>query len=199
VCFRVLGKSRTDIRPYSLGAVAALTATGVWNTVLDAQAVLMLDPPQEQFIHHYFWGVSPAEARIYFQHPSRQDRWNLVQAQRVVAGDVGYVDGWMSPADGPYMDMTEFFTVQDLTPAFQLYNPTGAAIVNAVLTFEVARYTYHIIKDPAEIKDILLGKRQRRMYTFGGVDPNPPQAPQWLENAAGAGLMALGTKIMEEG
>jgi len=200
VCVRILGLEGSNVKPYVLSAsLAAGTALAAWDDLLDASNRRYTEPPANRFIHHYFWGVNKPAVRIYFQYPSRQDRNALVAIQRAVGGDVGYVDGNMSPYQGPFSAKTEFFTVKELYTAFQAHNPLADAMPLVALNLDVMRYTYEILTDPEEVKAILLGKRQRRLYTMAGIDPNPAEVPQWLRTLADVDLVVGGKpeKLMD--
>jgi len=197
VAVRILGLEGSNVKPYVLSAsLAATSALAAWDELLDAGARRYTEPPQNQFIHHFFWGVNKPAVRVYFQYPSRQDRNSLVAVQRAVSGDVGYVDGNMSPYNGPFSAKTEFFTVKELYTAFQAYNPLADAMPLVALNLDVMRYTYEILTDREEVKATLLGKRQRRMYTMAGIDPNPANAPQWLQENTGLDLMKWSLDVM---
>ena len=200
VCFRILGWEPSNVKPYRLAAsLAAGAQLAAWDEIKDSETRRYTEPPDERFIHHYFFGINHPAARVYFQYPSRQDRRSLVAVERAVGGDVGYVDGDMSPYDGPFSLKSEFFTASKLYPAFQVYNPLADTIHNVLLNLDVMRYTYQLLKDSALVQRILLGEVRRRMYTVGGADPSPVSAPSWLQEAAGKELMAWTQKLMETG
>jgi hypothetical protein len=198
VCFRITGLEPSNVKPYSLGALAAGGNLTAWNEVMDANNRRYLEPG-ETYIKHIFWGVNKPKARIYLQYPTRADRWNLVGVQRTITGDVGYVDGEASPFDGPFSVKTQMFTVHDLYPAFQAYNPLGDAMDNVMLNFDVMRYTYVVLTDKSLIQDILTLKRPGRQYTVAGIDPSPAKAPDWLVNLVGSELLEYTMGIMSEG
>jgi len=200
VCVRILGLEASNLKPHVLSASLAAGATlAAWDEVLAAPNVRFTEPPQNHFIHHFFWGVNKPGVRIYVQYPPRQDRHSLVGTPRVVGGDVGYVDGNMSPFNGPFSAKTEFFTVKELYASFQASNPLADAMPVVALNFDVMRYTYQILTDPEEVKATLLGKRQRRLYTMAGIDPHPAAAPQWLTTLADREIEINGNqrKLME--
>jgi hypothetical protein len=200
VCLRILGWEPSNVKPYRVAtSIAAGGQLAAWDEIKDSEARRYTEPPDEEYIHHYFFGINHPRARVYFQYPSRRDRNSLVAVERAVGGDVGYVDGEMSPYDGPFSLKSEFFTVSELYPAFQVYNPLADTIYNVLLNFDVMRYTYQVLKDSALVQRILLGEVRRRMYTVGGVDPSPVSAPSWLQEAAGKELMAWTQKLMETG
>lgn len=198
VCMRILGLEGSNVKPYVLSAsLAAGTVLGTWNELADASARRYTEPPKNEYIHHFFWGVNKPAVRVYVQYPSGQDRQSLVAVQRAISGDVGYVDGNMSPYNGPFSAKTEFFTVKELYAAFQPYNPLADAMPLVALNLDVMRYTYQILTDREEVKAILLGKRQRRLYTMAGIDPSPAPAPKWIETLAGLDLMKWSVEVME--
>jgi len=198
-CFRILGWEPSNVKPYSLGAVAAASNLAAWDEIIDANTRRYLMPPEERWIYHSFYGVNKPKARIFFQYPTRQDRGNLVSVQRTITGDVGYIDGEMSPYDGPFALKSQVFTVHELYPAFQCYNPLGDAMDNVMLNIDVMRYSYHIIKNRDLIKDILTLKRPGRLHTMAGIDPEPARIPDWLSDLVGKDLLAYSKTIIEEG
>lgn len=198
VVFRITGWEPSNVKPYSLGAVAAANNLASWDEITDAgnRRYLM---PQEKYINQIFYGVNKPKARIYFQYPTRADRWNLVAVQRTITGDVGYIDGEMSPYDGPFSVKSQIFTVHELYPAFQCYNPLPDAMDNVMLHFDIMRYSYVILKDRDLIKDILTLKRPGRLHTVAGIDPSPGRAPDWLSDLVGKDLLAYSKSVVEEG
>ncbi|MBA7653030.1 hypothetical protein ES703_60871 [subsurface metagenome] len=198
-CFRILGWEPSNVKPYSLGAVAATKNLAEWDEITDADGRRYLAPPEKRFIKHSFYGVNKPKARIFFQHPSRDDRWNLIAVQRVITGDVGYIDGDMSPYDGPFSLKSQIFTVNELYPAFQCYNPLNDAMDNVMLNFDIMQYTYQIIKDTDLIRDILTLKRPGRLHTVAGIIPGPARAPEWLTNLVTEGLLDYTKGVVKEG
>lgn len=198
-CFRILGWEPSNVKPYSLGAVAAASNLAAWNEIADADGRRYLMPPEEHWIYHSFYGVNKPKARIFFQYPTRQDRWNLVAVQRTITGDVGYLDGEMSPFDGPFALKSQLFTVHELYPAFQCYNPLNDAMDNVMLNFDVMRYSYVLIKNRDLIKDILTLKRPGRLHTVAGIDPEPAKIPDWLSKLVGKDLLTYSKTVIEEG
>jgi len=198
-CFRILGWEPSNVKPYSLGAVAAVSNLAAWNEIVDAGGRRYLMPPQESWIYHSFYGVNKPKARVFFQYPTRQDRMNLVAVQRTITGDVGYVDGEMSPFDGPFALKTQIFAVHELYPAFNCYNPLNDAMDNVMLNFEVMRYSYVIIKNRDLIREILTLRRPGRLHTVAGIDPEPARIPDWLSDLVGKGLLDYSQTVIEEG
>ena len=199
VCFRILGWEPSNVKPYSLGtALAGGANLAAWNEIVDGGGRRYLMPPEERWIHHIFYGVNKPKARIFFQYPTRQDRMNLVAVQRTITGDVGYVDGEMSPYDGPFALKSQIFTVHELYPAFQCYNPLLDVMDNVMLNIDIMRYSYVIIKNRDLIRDILTLKRPGRLHTVAGIDPGPARCPDWLRDLV-PGLLDYSKTIMEEG
>lgn len=199
VCFRILGWEPSNVKPYSLGPVAAAGNLAAWNEIVDAGPRRYLMPPEERWIYHSFYGVNKPKARIYIQYATRQDRMNLVAVQRTITGDVGYIDGEMSPFDGPFALKTQLFAVHELYPAFNCYNPLPDAMDNVMLNFDVMRYSYALIRNRDIIRDILTLKRPGRLHTVAGIDPEPARIPDWLGEAAGDSLLTYSKSVMEEG
>jgi hypothetical protein len=199
VAFRILGGEPSDVKPYSLGAVAANSNLAAWDEIIDSSSRRYLMPADKQWINQAFYGVNKPKARIFFQYPTRQDRWNLTAVARTITGDVGYVDGEISPYDGPFAVKTQLFTVNELYPAFNCYNPLPDAMDNVMLNFDIMRYSYVIIKNKDLIKDILTLKRPGRLHTVAGIDPSPARIPDWLGELIGTDLLSYSKTVMEEG
>lgn len=199
VAFRILGWEPSNVKPYSLGAVAAGGNLAAWNEIADAGGRRYLMPPEKAWIYHSFYGVNKPKARVFFQYPTRQDRWNLVAIQRTITGDVGYIDGEISPFDGPFALKTQIFTVNELYPAFNCYNPLGDAMDNVMLNFDIMRYSYVIIKNKDLIRDILTLRHPGRLHTVAGIDPGPASMPDWLSTLVGKDLITYSKKVIEEG
>lgn len=198
IVFRILGWEHTNIKPYRLDTNLAGTAnSAAWDEIIDAQARRLLEPTEEHYIYQAFWGVTPRKVRIYFQYPTRRDRNSLAEITRVLGGDIGYIDGDMSPYDGPFSKSTELFTVHDLYPAFRASNPLSYNIPRILLNFDIMRYRYELIKDKALIKDILLQRKTSTKHTIGGIDPSPGVAPDWLVRVYGKDLIEYSVAVME--
>jgi hypothetical protein len=198
--FRILGLEHSNVKPYSLGAVAAGGNLAAWNEIVDSSSRRYLMPPDKQWIYHAFYGINKPKARIYFQYPTRQDRWNLIAVARTITGDVGYVDGEMSPYDGPFALKTQIFTVNELYPAFNCYNPLPDAMDNVMLNFDIMRYSYIIIRNKDLIKEILTTKSpESLLHTVAGIDPSPARIPDWLGELVGTDLLDYSKTVMEEG
>ncbi|MBA7618713.1 hypothetical protein ES703_26044 [subsurface metagenome] len=198
-CFRILGGEPSNVKPYKLGEVEDGENLDSWDEITDTGGRRYLMPPENRWINHIFYGVNKPKARIYFQYPTRQDRWNLVAVQRTITGDVGYIDGEMSPYDGPFSVKSQIFTVRQLYPAFQCYNPLPDDMDNVCLNFDIMRYSYLVIKSKDLIRDILTLKRPARLHTMAGIDPTPAPAPDWLSDLVGKDLLDYSKTVLEEG
>ncbi len=196
--FRILGGEPSNVKPYSLGAVEDGDNLAAWNEITDNSRRYLM-PPEKRWINHIFYGINKPKARIYFQYPTRQDRWNLVAVQRTITGDVGYIDGEMSPYDGPFSVKSQIFTVNELYPAFQCYNPLPDDMDNVCLNFDIMRYSYLLIKSKDLIRDILTLKRPARLHTVAGIDPIPAPMPDWLSDLVTKDLLDYSKTVIEEG
>lgn len=204
VCFRITGREPSNIEPFNLATrVATLSNLTAWNTIQDALGNRYLEPYDTPYINQIFWGVSPPLCRVYMQYAIRQDRMNLISMQRLINGDIGYVDGKKSPLDGPFSPKTEMWTVYQVAPAFNVYNPLSQTMFNILMSFDIMRYTYKVITDKTEVKSRLLGDKPRHMHTVGGIDPSPVVEPDWLRKLNVASdntdLWAWTKKGMEDG
>lgn len=197
VCFRVTGRESSNVKPYQLGAVTAGSNLTSWDEIKDSESRRLLEPPEQKYIHHFFYGVNHPKARIFFQYPSRRDRNSLVQVERTLGGDVGYIDGDMSPYEGPFSVKSEFVTVYQTYPAFNCSNPLSDDMDNILLNFDAMRYRYYLIKDRAMIREILIGERRARKITVGGIDPSPAVIPQWLTDLVTVEILNYTLNVME--
>lgn len=199
VCFRITGREPANLRPYSLGAVTAGGNLGAWNEILDGSARRILEPHNRGYIYDHFWGVTPAKAKIYTQAIPRADIGSLVAATRTITGDIGYVDGDMSPYDGPFSPKTELVTIRERSPAFNAHNPLASTMANVMLAFDTMKYTYQVIKSRTLISDLLTGQRRVKKYTMGPTDPNPMSIPNWLRDLVTKteDLLAYSRSVME--
>ncbi len=181
-CVRILQRQWSGLRPWSLGAVAAGANLANYDEIQDANQRHYLEPFIDGLIYHSFWGVTPTPARIFVQFPPRTDMGSMLQIPRSIAApaNVGYIDGYQSPFDGPFSLKTEIFTVKERYSAYQAYNPVGDAMTNVMLNFDQMQYSYEVITDLDLIKSMLIGERRVRKYTMGTADPLPMRMPQWL-------------------
>lgn len=196
VVSRIKGVEDSNLDPWNLGSCSALSNLDEWDEVKDSEARHYLEPHVKTQIKHIFWGVSPPKARIFKQYPTRVDRNSLLDIARTLTGDVGYVDGDESPFDGPFSKRTELFTVKDLYPQFQVYNPLSRDMNYVVMNFDIRIYTYNLMKERNLIKDCLLGQRRCRKHTVGGIE-EPAPIPAWLKDLVTPGLLEWTQTVME--
>jgi len=205
VCFRITHREWANLKPWSLGGVAAGGNLAAWDEVQDALARHFLEPHNQLLIYHSFWGVTPVRARIYVQYPPRSEIGSVLAMPRIITGDVGYIDGEKSPFDGPYSIATEMITVKEKFPAYQVFNPLGDAMANVMLNFDQMHYMYTIIKNKDLIKSILVGSNSKvKKYTMGPTWPNATTIPDWLSKAVGKAadgtdLLSYSLGVMAEG
>jgi len=198
-CFRIQHKEWANLEPWSLGTVAAVSNLSAYNEVQDSSSRHYLEPHAEGLIYHSFWGVTPSAARIYVQYPPRADLGSVLSVPRTTTGDVGYINGYKSPFDGPFSPATELFTVKEKYPQFQAYNPLNDSMYNVMLNFDQRHYSYTVIKDKELIKDMLIGNRRVKKYTMGPAFPNAMNLPSWLKDDVGADLLKYSLEVMEKG
>jgi hypothetical protein len=196
--FRVLTRSYpVNLFEFSLGAATGYDTDGTGvNAINDSTGNnSQLQPAQNGEIIQGFWGVTPTPARIYLSYPQNTQRLNL-RSLRTVGGDVGYIDGNISPLRSPDCS-TEFFATNGLSPSFNGYNPQ--AVPNSI-TIRMTFYLARLIVDYLGITDELLkpmrqgqGKpptaediKTGRVKTMGGAD-SLIRAPQWfVDKVAGS-------------
>jgi hypothetical protein len=195
---RVTGKAWANLQPWSLGAVASLANLAVYNEIQDANSNHYLEPPKtmREVIYHTFWGITPAPARIKWQFPSRQDLGNMLDQNRTLTDNIGFIDGMQSPFWGPMSSTTELFTVNERYPAFQVNNPTSDAMANVMLNFRQRQYSYQLMTDKALVKALLTGNMRIKKYTMGTVNPPPMTMPSWLQDAIGSDMLQYTTQVM---
>lgn len=199
VCFRITHREWSNIKPWSLGACAALSNLALWDEVQDATSRHYLEPHNQLLIYHSFWGVAPVRARIYVQYPSRTEVGSILSVPRAITGDMGYIDGEKSPFDGPYSITTEMITVKEKYPQYQVYNPLNDAMDNVMLNFDQMHYMYTIIKNRDLIKSMLVGSTKVKKYTMGAAWPNATTIPDWLKKVVGVDVLNYSLHVMEEG
>jgi hypothetical protein len=196
-CFRIQHKEWSNLKPWSLGAVAALGSLATFNLIQTAApSVHYLEPHDRGLIYHIFFGVTPSPARIYSQYPPHDDLGSMLAATRVVGGDVGYIDGNKSPYNGPFSLETELFTVKERYPALQAYNPLNDAMYNVMLAFDQRQYTYTAITDKVLIKEMLLGRIKVKKYTMGRAYPSPMTTPDWLKEIITRSLLQYSLDVV---
>lgn len=183
--FRITGREWANISPFSLGNLAALgNLVAGWNEIQNALNDHFLEPYRNELIYQFFYGVNYPQVRLFLQYQARDDIGSLLaQTRNITNDDIGYILGAESPIKGPYSQKTETFTVNDLYPVFQLYNPSSDAIVNVTFGAQVMKYQYQILnkdKDRPLVKSLVLGERPARKYTMGRIDPQSMSIPQWL-------------------
>jgi hypothetical protein len=184
VPLRIVGMEWSNAEPVSLGPVAALSNLATYTDLQDSAARRLLEPYDEQIIYQTFFGVTPANARVYVQYPPRTDLGSMQNIPRIITGDIGFIDGRKSPFYGPFSRVTEIVTVKERYPQFQAYNPTYDAMANVMVSFDQRQYTYSIVKDTALIKKMVLGEVPRKIVTIGVAYPDPATIPDWLRKAA---------------
>jgi hypothetical protein len=196
VCLRIQDRQWANLKPWSLGSVAALSNLSDYDEIEDAHDRHYLEPYRQELIYHTFWGVTPTPARIKVQFPPRKDLGSMLATSRTLSDNVGYIDGYKSPFRGPFAKDTEVITVLDSYPAVQAYNPLNDAMYNVMLNIDQMQYTYVIIKDRALIKDMLIGPVRVKKFTMGTAYPLPMNMPKWLQDLVSADLVAYSLEVM---
>lgn len=176
---RISQKTQSNLQPWALGPVAAGANLATFDEIVDTNNRHYLEPYASGIIYHTFWGVTPSQAQIKWEFPVRTALGSMLNVSRTLTDNVGFIDGNKSPFWGPYSEATELFTVRDQYPAYQVYNPTTDAIVNAQLNFDQRQYGYEVVRDRALIKELLVGNRRCKKYTMGSL-PLQLEAPDWL-------------------
>lgn len=197
VLSRILGREPANLRPYSVGALAAGANLAAWNQILDPNNVPFLQPARRELWYHHFWGINTPNSRVYLQYPIRSEIGSLIPTARAVGGNVGYVPGGESPYDGPFSNKTEIVTCFERWPAYMVSNVTGDAFANVCFNFDTMKYSYQLIKEKKLIEELLTGKRQCRKYTMGPTDPGPTTVPLWLETLVTPALIKWTKDLVE--
>lgn len=198
VFFRILGRERSNIKPFDLGSVSGFTAQSSFNRIQASSGDELLDPFSEDYINHFFVGIKPANVRIYVNFPAGDARMSLRGSRPVPAAvptvaeeSIGYIDAAESPYEEPGVS-TEIITVRQLYPEYKAFNPTNTSIPEVLLHFPIMRYRYKLITDTAMAKQFLDGQRRCRFYSIGGVVPT--SMPDWLATKEGVSVLAELTK-----
>jgi len=194
---RITGREWANVKPYSVGAIAAGADLANWNEIQDPTGKHYLEPAKRDLWYHIFWGINTPNARVYVRFPTKNDIGSLTTTTRAVAGDVGYIAGSDSPYDGPLSVKTELFTLYERYPAFQVSNITEDAFANVMFDFDVMKYSYQLIKDKRLIEQLLVGGKSCKRCTVGPVDPGPTTVPKWLEDLVGFELMNWTKDLVE--
>ena len=195
---RVTGKTWANLQPWSLGACAALGNLAAYDEIQDTQNRHYLEPPKTEryLIYHSFYGVSPSNARTYLQFPTRNELGSMLEINRTVTGNVGFIDGHKSPFWGPYSEVTEFFTVNETYPAVNVYNPTNDNMVNVKLNIDQRQYSYELMADKTLVKNLLTGQMRVKKYTMGTINPKPMKMPLWLQQLIGDDMLKYTAAVM---
>ena len=196
---RVTGREFTDISPYPLGALAALSNFSAgWNEIAEIGVTSPRrypEPQKTEIIYQYFWGVTPPETRIFTQYPPRADTRILIERLNLT-GDIGYINGRLpygSPYDAPSAK-TEMWGVAEAYPQFQGFNPTNDAITNVLLHIAYCKYTYGWITSMDLVKDLVEDRRKVHKWIMGPPDA-PMDAPQWLRRAYTSDLLSYSKEV----
>jgi len=181
VFFRITGREIMSYEPYEVGVVQAGSTTDDIEPTKPGSSDRLLEPENTRFILHTFVGVAPEEAEVYLDFPPRVARYSL-RGTRSVPGNVKWIDGVTSPFEDPD-ERSELISFHDLYPAFKVANQSGEDIY-AMLRFEIAKYTYRIIRNYKMIDALIEGKKACKIYTF----LEPYDAPSWLVKLVGDDL-----------
>jgi len=134
-----------DLMDFSLGAAVAQATAGTgWKTIQDSSSRYYLEPADDAVIYHFFYGISPGQARVYLQYPSGVDLNSLITT-RAISDPVGFVDGIKSPYRSPSV-VTEMFSMNGAYPAFLGYNPyKEPASITIRMNFFIMRYSVRLL------------------------------------------------------
>lgn len=195
---RVTGRTWANLQPWSLGFCAAGGNLTAYDEIQDTQSRHYLEPPktERELIYHSFFGVTPASARAKLQFPVRNDLGSMIEINRTLTDNVGFIDGKKSPFWGPFSDVTEFFTVNETYPAVDIYNPTGDGFTNVKLNIDQRQYSYELVKDKALVKTLLVGQARVKKYTMGTINPQPMKMPLWLQTLIGGDMLNYTANVM---
>jgi len=152
-----------------------------WNDLAKDSRNRYLEPVDKNQIYQIYYGIKPTAAWLYMKFPSDIDRWTFID-QITIGKPNGALPGDLSPYEKPSI-ATELFTLKDVYPKFQIYNPTDEPITPVMRVIGMA-YEYLIIRDKKLIREYIEGKRRRKLYYLGGVSPHT-MAPQWLKSIDG--------------
>jgi len=191
VFFRVTGREIMSYEPYEVGKVDAGDTSEWIEPTKPGSSDRLLEPEQRRFILHTFVGVAPEEAEVYLDFPPRIARFNL-RGTRAVPDNTKWIDGVISPFEDPDA-RAELISFVDLYPAFKIANQSGRDIY-AMLSFDIAKYTYRIIRDTKLIDMLIEGKKACKIYTF----LEPYEAPDWLKDLVGSDLFDYAARRWNE-
>ena len=180
---------------YTFDTIDAGSALSDWTDMPKDSTRRYLEPTDKKQIYQLYYGIKPTAAWLYLRFPSYTDRWTLID--QIIPGNTnGALPGDLSPYEKPSI-ATELFTLKDIYPKFQIYNPTDEAITPVMRVIGMS-YEYIVIRDKKAIKDYLEGRRRRKLYFLGGNEPHT-KAPQWLVSINGIReLLSYSKKVLEE-
>lgn len=165
------------------GDVIAYDGTSGWTAPSDSSGRRYLEPQEEETLYQIFTGITPTNAQLYLQYTQRVDRMNLI-TPRTVPGDIGFWDGEISRYRDPSPE-TELWTVHNLYPHMNVYNPADTNMTNEShvigASFYITPYTYAVVKDRNKIMQFLRKDKPATIRTMGDGD-RPIKAPSWLLN-----------------
>lgn len=189
--FRVTGREIMTYEPYEVGTINAGETSDWIEPTKPGTVYRLLEPENSRFILHTFVGVAPEEAEVYLDFPPRIARYNL-RGTRNVPDNVKWIDGVTSPFEDPD-ERAELISFLDLYPAFRIANQSGENIY-AMLSFDIAKYTYRVIRDTKLIDALIEGRKACKIYTF----LEPYEAPSWLKDLVGADLFTYAARRWNE-
>lgn len=166
----------TEYKPFTFafngGAVIAAAAGSGWVEPLTVNNDVILQPPYTWQINHLFFGITPSTALLYLQYPMGSQKNSLVGTPlntNEIAAQTGRLNSW----DYPSLE-TELITVNEIRPALQVYNPSGAA---QIITIKIHAMQYGHEPIAPTVEEM----RRARVISCYGVDP--VNAPGWLERS----------------
>lgn len=180
-----------NLRDYSLGSITAMATAGSgWDAVQDSSSNNYLEPEDSDYINQGFFGVSPSYLRVFLRYPGNVDRLNL-RGIRTVGGQVGYIDGRISPYVDPSC-ATEFFTVKEINPNFNGYHPyPEPSTVTGRMNFFINKVAVDYLGQTDSNGLAVPGKKaptgsaigKGRVVTMGGAD-SLIRTPDWIREKA---------------
>ncbi len=187
--WRVAQREFTNITPYNMTSVATATASAAFDEVTTAGGSRILLPRDEAIFHHMFIGVGgfvdwtgvgemPGGSRLklYVDYPINNPTSNIRGLRNPLTDNAyAFVRGRDTPFDDPYY---ESLAIQDLGPAFSIFNPTARAITPQ-LNFLIMRYRVEQVTDRRLLSNLYSGRIPSRIITLGGI--GRVTAPEFIQ------------------
>jgi hypothetical protein len=176
-----------------LGYIGDVTSGAISAQVENTKPTLkyMLEPKSKDMIYHVIWGGTPGYAQFYQYYPANESLADLRDPRTESDEEFGFVYGRDSPYYAPNPQLAEFFTLQDMHPAWKARVPasvTSPATTACKMRYYVRKYKVELLKDTPQNSPITANVVQMASRrSFGGL--KLVNAPSWLTSELGSQLV----------